>query len=80
MSGLCIGQRPTVIDVLLFSITNGTVLDKANDIMLPVNNQLNSITVNNVSTLVEDIQYIILLEYSNLAGEFNTYGHEYLSK
>ena len=52
----------------------------ANDIMLPVNNQLNSITVNNVLKLVEDIQYIILLEYSNLAGEFDNNGSVSLSK
>ncbi len=75
VTGLCIGQRPTVIDVLLFSLSNGTLLDMANDIMLPENNQLNCITVNNVLTLMEDIQYIILLVYSNLAGEFDNFGY-----
>ena len=48
--------------------------------MLPVNNQLNSITVNNVLTLVEDIQYNIIIEYSNLAGEFDNNGSVNLSK
>ena len=73
-------QRPTTISVFLFSLTDGTLLNTADDILLPQNNELNSITVNNVITVLEDIEYNIIISYSNIAGDFNNNGSVNLSK
>ncbi len=45
-----------------------------------MNNQLNSITANDVVTLVEDMGYFIIIVYSNLAGEFDNNGSVILSE
>ena len=81
VSDLCIIQRPTTISVFLFILTDGTtLLNKAVDITLPQNNELNSITVNNVIAVLEDIEYNIIISYSNIAGDFNNNGSVNLSK
>ena len=80
VSGLSIGERPTTISVFLFSLTDGTLLNKTDGILLPENNELNSITVNDVITVLEDIEYIIIISYSNIAGDFNNNGSVNLSK
>ena len=77
---MSIGQRPTTISVFLFILTSGTLLDTADDIMLPQNNELNSITLNDVITVLEDIEYIIIISYSNIAGDFNHNGSVNLGK
>ena len=80
VSGLSIGQRPTTISVFLFILTDGTLLNTIDGILLPQNNELNSITVNDVITVLEDIEYIIIISYSNIAGDFNNNGSVNLSK
>ena len=61
-------------------MTNGTLLNTIDDIMLPQNNGLNSITVNDVITVLEDMRYNIIISYSNIAGDFNNNGSVNLSK
>ena len=80
VSGLSIIQRPTTISVFLFSLTDGTLLNSVVDFMLPQNNELNSITVNDVIAVLEDTEYIIIISYSNIAGDFNNNGSVNLSK
>ena len=69
VTALCVGQRPSTIDVKLSN--NDTLVGNATNTMFPQDSATNVLIVNTTLTVLEDQRYTAVVSFSNLAGEFS---------
>ena len=69
MTALCVGERPSTIDVKL--LNNSIVVDNVTDVMLPQDPDTSKLTVNTTLTVLEDQRYTAIVSFSYLAGVFS---------
>ena len=70
MTALCVGERPSTIDVKLLS-NSIVVVDNVTNIMLPQDTDTDVLTVNTTLTVLEDQRYTAVVSFSNPAGKFS---------
>ena len=73
MTGLCVGEHPSTINIAFNNII-------ITDAILPQNIINNILTVNSTLTVLEDQRYTAVVSFSNLAGEFDMISEMSFSK
>ena len=74
MENICIGERPTLVDVSLYISSSSTdsIVDSTTDVQLTNITDSNILTASNILTLLEDERYTAIVSFSNVGGDFTT--------
>ena len=82
MSNISNGERPTTVDIYLYSSTTDstTIVDTVTNVQLANVTHSNVLTVTNILTLQQDHYYTVIASFSNVGGDFTTDSIATLSK
>ena len=82
VSNISNGERPTTVDIYLYSSTtySTTIVDTVTNVQLANVTHSNVLTVTNILTLQQDHYYTVIASFSNVGGDFTTDSIATLSK